>query len=131
MPRVEATWEPPRYSAYSILNVINPLISWQDSHNNPLVRAYKVQLFKIEDQRTIDLGTTEDTYMSIPTDDYKLSSSYQIRIATIGQDGRQSSYEESDTLVASPLRFDFSSAKVATLPDGQALSTQRHLFLII
>jgi hypothetical protein len=60
-----------------------------------------------------------------------LSSSYQIRIATIGQDGRQSSYEESDTLVASPLRFDFSSAKVATLPDGQALSTQRHLFLII
>ena len=131
MPRVEATWDAPRYSAYSVLNVINPAISWQDSHKNPLVQAYKVQLFKVEDNRTIDLGTTTDTYMEIPSDDYRLSSSYQLRIATIGQDGRQSSYEESDTLVASPLRFDFSSATVATLPDGRTLSTQRLLFLII
>ena len=97
----------PRYSAYSVLNVINPAISWQDSHKNPLVQAYKVQLFKVEDNRTMDLGTTTDTYMEIPSDDYRLSSSYQLRIATIGQDGRQSSYEVSDTLVASPLRFDF------------------------
>jgi hypothetical protein len=131
MPRVEASWEAPKYSSYSILNVINPLLCWQDPHRHPAIRGFKVQMFKQEDQRTIDLGTTTDTYMPLPTDEYNISTSYKIRVATIGLDDRQSSYEESDTLVASPLRFDFSSANVATLPDGRSLRTQRLLFLII
>lgn len=131
MPRVEASWEAPKYSSYSILNVINPLLCWQDPHRHPAIRGFKVQMFKQEDQRTINLGTTTDTYMPLPTDEYNISTSYKIRVATIGLDDRQSSYEESDTLVASPLRFDFSSANVATLPDGRSLRTQRLLFLII
>ena len=131
MPRVEASWEAPKYSSYSILNVINPLLCWQDPHRHPAIRGFKVQMFKQEDQRTVDLGTTTDTYMPLPTDEYNISTSYKIRVATIGLDDRQSSYEESDTLVASPLRFDFSSANVATLPDGRSLRTQRLLFLII
>ncbi len=131
MPRVEATWEAPLYSSYSVLNVINPLLCWQDPHRHPAIKAFRVQMLTTEDQRTIDLGTTTDTYIPLPTDEYNISTSYKIRIATIGLDGRQSSYEESDTLVASPLRFDFSSAKVATLPDGRTVNSQRHLFLVI
>ena len=131
MPRVEASWETPKYSSYSILNVINPLLCWQDPHRHPAIKGFKVQMFKQEDQRTVDLGTTTDTYMPLPTDEYRISTSYKIRVATIGLDDRQSSYEESDTLVASPLRFDFSSANVATLPDGRSLRTQRLLFLVI
>lgn len=131
MPRVEASWEAPKYSSYSILNVVNPLLCWQDPHRHPAIKSFKVQMFKQEDQRTVDLGTTTDTYMPLPTDEYRISTSYKIRIATIGLDDRQSSYAESDTLVASPLRFDFSSANVAMLPDGRSLRTQRLLFLII
>ena len=131
MPRIEANWSFPQFSGYSILNLINPAICWQEPRNNPLVKRFRVQTYFIEDARTLDLGTTEETYMPIPSDDYSLTTSYKFRIATIGTDGRQSSFVESDTLVASPLRFDFSSLGTVTLPSGQKLKSQRLLFLII
>ena len=84
MPRVEATWEAPLYSSYSVLNVINPLLCWQDPHRHPAIKAFRVQMLTTEDQRTIDLGTTTDTYIPLPTDEYSISTSYKIRIATIG-----------------------------------------------
>lgn len=131
MARVEAKWEYPNYSAYSVFNVINPLICWQEPLNHPVVKEFRVQLYKIEDDRYVDLGITSDTYMPLPTDDYTIRSSYKIRIATIGADNRQSSFAEGAAVVASPLRFDFSSSNVARLPDGRGLKSQRLLFLLI
>ena len=131
MPRIEANWSFPRYSDYSILNLVSPAVCWQEPRIHPLVKRFRVQVYFTEDARTLDLGTTEETYMAIPSDDYSLSTSYRLRIATIGADGRQSSYVESDTLVASPLRFDFSSLRTVTLPSGQKIKSQRLLFLVI
>lgn len=130
MARIEATWEYPRYSPYSILRVVNPLIAWVDPINNPLVREFRVQLFNIDENVYRDIGRTQQTYLTIPTDEYNLQSSYKIRIATISTEGRQSAYAEGSAVVASPLRFDFSSAPVAKLPDGRSLQTQRLLFLL-
>ncbi|MAA76771.1 MAG: hypothetical protein CML73_01890 [Rhodobiaceae bacterium] len=131
MPRIEANWSFPQFTGYSILNLLNPAICWQEPRNNPLIKKFRVQVYFKEDARTLDLGATEETYMAIPSDDYSLTTSYKIRIATIGTDGKQSSFVESDTLVASPLRFDFSSLRSVTLPEGQKLKSQRLLFLII
>lgn len=130
MARLDATWPVPQFSPYSILNVICQAIHWVEPINNPLIKEFRVQLFDVGKNNYTDLGTTQENYVTIPTDDYELKSAYQLRVATIGTDGRQSSYAVSSTFIASPLRFDFSSTRTAKLPDGRSLASQRLLFLL-
>lgn len=130
MARVAATWRFPSYSPYSILNVINPLVAWVAPINNPLVREFRVQIYDVKERVYRDVGKTDLDYINIPTDDYRLESIYRIRIATITTDGRQSPYSEGASIVASPLRFDFSTATNVVLPNGTSTQTQRLLFLL-
>lgn len=130
MARVAATWQFPSYSPYSILNVINPLVAWVAPINNPLIREFRVQIYDVRERVYRDVGRTDLDYINIPTDNYRLESIYQIRIATITTDGRQSPYSDSASIVASPLRFDFSTATNVVLPDGTSTQTQRLLFLL-
>jgi hypothetical protein len=130
MARIEANWRFPQYSPYSILNVLCPAMSWTENINHPLIKEFKVELFRKEENTYIDLGATQETYVSIPSDDYDIYSSYQVRIATMGVDGRQSAWANSPTFIASPLRFDFSSSDTAKLPEGRVVNTQRLLFLL-
>lgn len=130
MARIEATWQFPQYSSYSVMNALCPVVCWNGTINHPLIREFRVQLYNVEENRYVDLGTTQETYLPIPTDDYTIASSYRIRIATIGTDGRESAWTESQTTIASPLRFDFSSARTAKLPEGRSVASQRLLFLL-
>ena len=130
MAQIEANWRFPQYSPYSILNVLCPAISWTENINHPLIKEFKVQLLRREEARYVDLGTTRETYMAIPSDDSDIFSSYQIRIATMSADGRQSAWVNGPSFVASPLRFDFSSSDTAKLPEGRVVNTQRLLFLL-
>jgi hypothetical protein len=130
MANIEANWRFPQYSPYSVLNVLCPAISWTENINHPLIKEFKVQLFRREENRYVDLGVTQETYIAIPSDDYDIYSSYQIRIATMSADGRQSAWTEGQSFVASPLRFDFSSSDTAKLPEGRVVNTQRLLFLL-
>jgi len=129
--QVEANWDYPRYSSYSTFRTIYPFVAWNDPVNHPLVSRFKAQLFNIEDNRFDELGTVPETYVLVPSQDYTIYSSYRVRVATIGVDGRQSAYSQGATAIASPLRFDFSSAAFARLPSGVEVRSQRLLFLII
>lgn len=127
---IEARWEFPSYSPYSILNVLCQAVSWTTPINNPLIRGFNVELLVLEENRTIQLGEIRETYATIPSDNYTISSSYKLRVATVGTDGRQSAFSESAAFVASPLRFDFSTSENVKLPDGRAVASQRLLFLL-
>lgn len=127
---IEARWDFPVYSPYSILNVLCPAVSWTQLINHPLIRSFKVELFIVEESRIIDVGEVREPYATIPSDNYTISSSYKLRVATIGTDSRQSAFVESAAFVASPLRFDFSTSENVKLPDGRAVASQRLLFLL-
>jgi len=127
---IEARWTFPSYSPYSILNVLCQAVSWTEPINNPLIRGFKVDLLIIEENRTLSLGEVRESYVTIPSDNYTIASSYKLRVATVGTDGRQSAFAESAAFVASPLRFDFSTSENVKLPDGRAVASQRLLFLL-
>lgn len=127
---IEARWQFPAYSPYSILNVLCQAVSWTTPINNPLIRGFNVELLVLEENRIISLGEIKETYATIPSDNYTIASSYKLRVATVGTDGRQSAFSESVAYVASPLRFDFSTSENVKLPSGQAVASQRLLFLL-
>lgn len=127
---IEARWEFPSYSPYSVLNVLCQAVSWTTPINNPLIRGFNVELLVLEENRTISLGEIKETYATIPSDNYTIASSYKLRVATVGTDGRQSAFSESAAFVASPLRFDFSTSENVKLPDGRTVASQRLLFLL-
>lgn len=130
MAQIEVTWKWPQYSGYSILNAINPAICWHEPRNNPLIKEFAVELYREEDDRWVDLGRTTADYVRIDSQDYDIRASYQIRIATIGINRRQSPWSYSQRFVASPLRFDFTSPDTVRLPDGSSKLNQRLLFLL-
>jgi hypothetical protein len=128
--RLETTWSFPQYTSYSILNAINPAICWQSPINNPLVRAFEVQMLRTEEELWVSLGQTGKNYAYVDVDDYDIKSSYQIRIATIGLNGKRSGWSYSPRYIASPLRFDFSAVNSIRLPSGESKPNQRLLFLL-
>ena len=131
MARVEASWLAPKFSGYSPLRMFYPFIAWSAPVNHPQASRYRVQVFNVEDNRFDNLGVVSETYSLIPSDTYTIFSSYRVRVATIGPDGRQSAFSQGATAIASPLRFDFSSRAFARLPNGNLVQSQRLLFLII
>lgn len=130
MAQIDVTWKWPQYSGYSVLNAINPAVCWQEPRNNPLIKEFAVELYREEDDIWIDLGHTTNDYIKIDSADYDIRTSYQIRIATIGVNRRQSPWSYSQRFIASPLRMDFTAANTARLPDGSSKLNQRLLFLL-
>jgi hypothetical protein len=130
MAQIDVSWEWPQYSGYSILNAINPAICWQEPRNNPLIKEFVVELYREEDDKWVDLGHTTNDYVKIDTGDYDIRTSYQIRIATIGVNRRQSPWSYSQRFIASPLRMDFTTPNSVRLPDGSSKLNQRLLFLL-
>lgn len=130
MARIEAVWEYPQYSPYSVLNVLCPAVNWTPTINHPLIKEFRVELIDIDNNEISVVGRTVDNYMSIPTDNYTIRSSYKIQIATITVDGRDSPLAVSKAFIASPLRFDFSTNPAVKLPSGEAVKSQRLLFLL-
>lgn len=127
----EISWSYPQYSGYSILNAaINPAICWQEPYNNPLIKEFRVQMYREEDDKWVDYGNTTKDYMLIDPEEYDIKTSYKIRIATIGVNRRQSPWAYSQRFVASPLRFDFTTATTVKIPDGRSVTNQRLLFLL-
>ena len=130
MAQIDVSWNWPQYTGYSILNVLNPAVCWQEPRNNPLIKQFAVELYREEDDLWVNLGETTNDYVKIDAADYDIRTSYQIRIATIGVNGRQSPWSYSQRFVASPLRFDFTSPSSVRLPDGSSKLNQRLLFLL-
>ncbi len=131
MIRTEVTWKFPQYSGYSILNAINPAICWQEPINHPLIKSFKVELYRQEDDKWIDLGQTTKDYVLIDSEQYDIRTSYRVRIATIGVNRIQSPWAYSQRYIASPLRFDFTATSTVKIPDGQDKLNQRLLFLLM
>lgn len=130
MAQIDVTWKWPQYNGYSVLNAINPAVCWQEPRNNPLIKEFAVELYREEDDIWIDLGHTTNDYIKIDSADYDIRTSYQIRIATIGVNRRQSPWSYSQRFIASPLRMDFTAANTVRLPDGSSKLNQRLLFLL-
>lgn len=128
--RIEATWQFPQYTGYSILNVVHPAICWQRPYNNPLIRAFEVELYREEEDLWVSLGQTTKDYVYVDAEDYTIASSYEIRIATIGMNGKRSRWVYSPRYIASPLRFDFTTTSTVRLPSGEDRPNQRLLFLL-
>lgn len=131
MAQIEASWESPTFANYTFFRTIYPFLAFSPPGDHPLATKYRVQVFNVEDNRYDDLGVVTETYKLIPSDTYTIFSSYRVRVATIGPDGRQSAFSQGATAIASPLRFDFSSQPQARLPDNTVVDSQRLLFLII
>lgn len=130
MAQIDVKWDYPLFSSYSVLSAAWPGVCWNDPYTNPLIKEFRVQMLLVEDDKWVDLGHTAKDYMRVDAGDYTLKSSYQIRIATIGVNRRQSPWAYSQVFIASPLRFDFTAADVVRLPDGQSKRNQRLLFLL-
>jgi hypothetical protein len=132
MAQYEVAWTFPQYSGYSILNAaVNPAICWNDVQNNPFISAFEVDFLNLEDNSWINIGTTTANYIRFPSDIYNSESVYQIRIATIGTDGRRSPYAYSQTTFSSPLVFDFTEPLTVKLINGSDVPNQRYLFLVL
>ena len=128
--RLEVSWKVPQYTGYSVLNALNPAVCWQRPTPNPLIRSFEVEMFKEEEELLVKLGTTQKNYVYVDTTDYDIKSSYLIRIATIGINGKRSGWSYSPRYIASPLRFDFSAVDTVRLPNGSSKPNQRLLFLL-
>jgi environmental stress-induced protein Ves len=74
------------------MQAVNPAICWNDVQNNPFISAFEVDFLNLGDNSWINIGTTTANFIRFPSDIYNSESVYQIRIATIGTDGRRSSY---------------------------------------
>jgi hypothetical protein len=130
MTRIEISWKPPLFRGYSILNAVHPAICWQRPRNHPLVRSYDVQMLREDEDRWVGLGQTEQAFAYVEAAEYDIRSAYQIRIATIGVNGRRSGWSYSSRYIASPLRFDFTTASTVRMPSGENERNQRLLFLL-
>lgn len=131
MANYEASWDFPQYSAYSILNVINPAICWNTVQNNPLIKGFEVDYLDMLDMQWKRVGETNVSYIQFPSDVYVGESLYRIRIATIGVNGRRSAYSYSTVTQSSPLVFDFTLSQDVRLASGSIVPNQRLLFLVI
>lgn len=131
MANNEINWEFPQFSAYSVLNVINPAVCWNPPQNNPLIKGFEVDYLDVEDNQWIRIGETNTNYIQFPGDAYTVDGLYRVRIATIGINGRRSAYSYNIFTTASPLAFDFTSAQDVRLADGTIVPNQRYLFLVI
>lgn len=127
----EATWNYPKYSAYSILNAVNPAICWNPPENNPYIAAFEVDYLDVLDNQWIRIGTTTSSYIRFPDNVYSTNGSYRIRIATIGINGRRSPYAYSVVTLASPLVFDFTASQDVRYSNGTVVPNQRYLFLVL
>jgi len=130
MASVDVTWNQLLYSGYSILNAINPAVCWNQPYIHPFFRSFEVEMYREEEDRWVKLGETTKNYISVPVDEFDIASSYQIRIATIGINRDRSPWVYSTRFISSPLRFDFTTNSVITLPDGRTVQNQRLLFLL-
>lgn len=130
MAQIEVSWDFPQYTGYSILNAIHPAVCWQEPRNSPLVKEFEVQLYREEDDQWVPLGNTSSDNIRVDAAYYDIFSSYRVRIATIGLNKRRSSWSYSQRLIASPLRFDFTTPRTVRLPDGASKLNQRLLFLL-
>lgn len=127
---VEVSWQQLRYSAYSVLNAINPAVCWNAPYVHPFFRAFEVEVYREEEDRWVRLGETTKNYIAIDQSEFDIASSYQIRIATIGINRERSAWAYSRRFIASALRFDFTTDQTVTVPDGQSVQNQRLLFLL-
>jgi hypothetical protein len=127
---VTVTWQQPRYSAYSVLNALNPAVCWNEPYTHPFFREFQVDLRREEEDRWVSLGKTTKDYINVDDAEFDINSSYQIRVATIGINRQRSAWSYSRKFIASPLRFDFTTSDTVTLPDGRTVQNQRLLFLL-
>lgn len=130
MASVDITWKQPLYSGYSILNAVHPAVCWNAPYVHPFFRSFDVELYREEEDRWVSVGETTKNYIGISTDEFDIFSSYQVRIATIGINRERSVWAYSTRVIASPLRFDFTTSNMVTLPDGRSVQNQRLLFLL-
>lgn len=136
----EVAWVFPQYSAYSILNAaVHPAICWNNVQNNPFISAFEVDFLNLEDNSWVNIGTTTANYIRFPSDVYNSESVYQIRIATIGINGRRSPFAYSQAVFSSPLAFNFDTDQsgdpageplTVKLINGTDVPNQRYLFLV-
>lgn len=127
----EVTWSVPQYSAYSVLNAINPAVCWNPLQNHPMIAAFEVDYLDVLDNQWVRIGTTSSNFIRFPADVYSTNGSYRIRITTIGVNGRRSSYAYSQVTVSSPLLFDFTAKQEVRYSNGTTVPNQRFLFLVI
>lgn len=127
----EVTWEFPQYSSYSVLNVVSPAVCWNPPQNNPLIAAFEVEYLNTLDRQWVSIGTTSANFIRFPANVYSVNGTYQIRIATIGVNGRRSPYAYSTITLASPLVFDFTANQTVKYSNGTVVPNQRFLFLIL
>lgn len=127
----EVSWEFPQYCGYSILNAaVNPLICWNPLQNNPFVQGFEVWYLDTEDNLWIEIGFTTTNYIRFPADQYNANAVYQIRVATIGTNGRRSPFSYSTVVLSSPLVFNFTTNQAVRLANGTEVPNQRFLFLV-
>lgn len=131
MSNFEVRWDFPQYSAYSILNTINPIVCWNAPQNNPLIKGFQVDYLDLEENQWVRLGTTNTNYIRFPSDVYTEDGLYRIRIATIGINGRKSAYSYNNYTASSPLVFNFTTAQDVRLTADTTVPNQRYLFLVI
>lgn len=128
----EIAWNYPKYSGYSILNAaVHPVVAWNPLQNNPLIQAFEVWYLDTNDNLWIQIGTTTADYIRFPADQYNAEAVYQIRIATIGVNGRRSPFAYSTVVLSSPLAFNFTTAQAVRLVNGTEVPNQRFLFLVL
>lgn len=128
----EISWDYPQYAGYSILNAAaNPAVLWNPLQNNPFIQAFEVWYLDTQDNLWIEIGTTTASYIRFPADQYNANSVYQIRIATIGVNGKRSPFAYSTVVLSSPLVFNFTTAQTVRLISGVQVPNQRLLFLVL
>ena len=84
-----------------------------------------------EDNLWTLIGATTTSYIRFPADQYNGDAVYQIRIATIGVNGRRSPFAYSTVVLSSPLAFNFTTAQTVRLANGTEVPNQRFLFLVL
>lgn len=127
----EIRWKFPQYSAYSVLNVINPAICWNPPENNPFIQKFEVDILNTADDQWVRIADTASNFVRFPADNYAINPSYRARIATIGINGRRSPYAYSIVQLSSALVFDFTTSSTVSFSNGTRVSNQRYIFLIL
>jgi hypothetical protein len=127
----EIRWKFPQYSAYSVLNVINPAICWNPPENNPFIQKFEVDILNTADDQWVRIADTASNFVRFPADNYAINPSYRARIATIGINGRRSPYAYSIVELSSALVFDFTASSTVSFSNGTRVSNQRYIFLIL
>ncbi len=127
----ETTWDYPQYSPYSILNAVSPGVCWKPLENNPFIAGFQVEYLDVNDGIWTNIGTTAVNYIRFPSDVYASPTSYRLRIATIGINGKRSPFSISVATLSSPLVFDFTTSQTVRYSNGTLVPNQRFLFLVL